>query len=352
MALFRGREGPWGNGSFWDWKFHASPAGPAVGSVVVVEGSAVGQIGSFPVRVMVGGKELLGAHDHDLIIDPRHRSMKSIFELTQARPHINAGRGIAFLYGCAPADNAKLFKGLAHAEGVAAIPQMRRRIDLTRTFERRLPVAWLARPAAACANRLWARPAGRRPPLPEGVRATRLERFDARFDALWRRCRDDYAVMTVRDASTLNWRFVDIPNHPHHLLCIERGDQVLGYAVLLEEGGERACAQIVELVTPKDAEPFVASELIARCIEWAGAGKTSSLQCWMFPHCHLRRPLLEAGFFPDEAEGYELIVRRTFLENPVPGDPEPPPGQPDETLRDLLRDPRSWFLSIGDADLF
>lgn len=352
--LFKGKEGPWADAQFWDWKFLHNPAGTSVGSVVEADGRAVGQIGSFPVRFVVQGREALVAHDHDMIVAPEQRSLRTFFDLVQARPHINSAMAIDFLYGCAPQENAELLINLAGAESVTTIPLMRRRLDFKSALRQRLGKP-LASPLAAIVNSLFLR-LSPPPPLPAGLQLRALERFDERFDTLWGKTRQDYRIMALRDARYLNWRFVEVPRLTHHILCIESadGDEVLGYAVLLPGEEPRRLAQITELITPQGSDPSVAATLIAHALQWAREQGASSLQCWMLPHTHLRQPLLDAGFFPDEDPDYQLVIRRTYLENPPAGDP-PDPGHASGAERpsaELLLDPQSWFLSIGDADLF
>lgn len=351
-ALFAGQEGPWADPRFWDWKFSANPAGESVGSVVEADGQAVGQVGSFPVRFVVRGQEILVAHDHDMIIAPEQRTLRTLFDVAQSRMHITAAVGIEFLYGCAPEENARVLRSLIKAERVAALPLMRRRLSLEPALRRRLG-SFLAPPLAAALDRVFLRSAKMRS-LPAGLRLREIQCFDHRFDDLWREIRCDYQVMAIRDTLYLNWRYVDVPGLEHRIACVESDDAVLGFAVFLPGEAPRRLAQITDLVTPIGADPGIAENLVAKCLEWARETGESSVQCWMMPHCHLRGTLLDAGFFADEVEGYQLLIRRTFIEDPVDGDPPDtrPAGAAGRVPAEVLLDAESWFLSIGDADLF
>jgi hypothetical protein len=74
----------------------------------------------------------------------------------------------------------------------------------------------------------------KRPP-PRGtadVRIATIEQFDETFDEFWRRVRDKYPAMTVRDRAFLQWRFAGMGNRRYDILVARSTDGMLGYAVV------------------------------------------------------------------------------------------------------------------------
>jgi hypothetical protein len=64
------------------------------------------------------------------------------------------------------------------------------------------------------------------------LRLESLERFDARFDALWERAKPQLGIAVRRDAEYLNWRYVAMPTHRHErLAAITARGEAAGYVV-------------------------------------------------------------------------------------------------------------------------
>ncbi|MGQ0734420.1 MAG: hypothetical protein ACT4QD_12275 [Acidobacteriota bacterium] len=65
-----------------------------------------------------------------------------------------------------------------------------------------------------------------------GLTVREVERFSDAHDRLWRQVQVDYPVAVVRDASYLNWKYVDQPGQSFIRLELCRSAQVLASAVL------------------------------------------------------------------------------------------------------------------------
>jgi GNAT superfamily N-acetyltransferase len=358
QRLFAHRSGPWAEVGFWEWQYQHNPAGSSIGSVLEMAGRPRGQIGSFPVRFRLAGRSLRVAHDHDLVIAPEARSLLALRALLQARAQINALADIPFLYGCVPKENAAMLESLAGAQSVAPIPQLRCRLDVEPALTRRLRLPRVAARILAAPLNRQARWRRRHLPLPEGLHWEEFEQLDGRTDRLWRQLRNDYPLQAVRDARYLNWRYRQLPGPHHRFFALLQPDgELAGLCVVRPGRGDARPAQITELLAPSTAPDALWTALIRHCLEWARARREVSIQCWMFSHCPAHRHLLTAGFFSEETPDYRLLVRPTFQEWRLPGDPPPPAaGSPAaawaETVRTTAREMSSWYLSIGDADLF
>lgn len=69
-----------------------------------------------------------------------------------------------------------------------------------------------------------------RPNIPRGVRFSKTEFFDARFDDLNQAAAESGAVFVSRDSAALKWRFLDNPRKYTIRTC-SLGDTLLGYTV-------------------------------------------------------------------------------------------------------------------------
>ncbi len=187
----------------------------------------------------------------------------------------------------------------------------------------------LAAPAMTAADRLAL------PPLiaATGVACVRLERFDARADAIWEACRRDYAVMARRDGAALRWRFDDAPGaaaYRRYLLL--RGGRPLGYFVLRESVEARRGlhrALLVDFLCPRRWQAV----LLAHAVVAARRTGAVVLQC-LCPAPAAGRALAATGFA--RRPGQRLMVHI----------------RPDaEESFAHLRDPSRWFVTFADSDL-
>jgi len=92
----------------------------------------------------------------------------------------------------------------------------------------------LLRVAVAGAAWAWQRSArGVRRAMSPRRRLTRrlIERFASEYDQLWARLRDQYRCAIVRDASYLNWKYVEQPGLQFRRLELREDDQVRGVCV-------------------------------------------------------------------------------------------------------------------------
>ena len=81
-------------------------------------------------------------------------------------------------------------------------------------------------------------------PVPRGLRARlagwrveRVERFDERFDDLFRRVRGDYGLLVVRDARWLAWRYGECPDVEYATWAVSRRGRMVGWGVFRREEG-------------------------------------------------------------------------------------------------------------------
>jgi hypothetical protein len=221
-------------------------------------------------------------------------------------------------------------------EQIAPLETLAFVIDGTAVVAHKLPrvAAVLAGPALTIRQRIqhWR---GRRT---GGTYAAReIERFGAAHDELWSRVKSRYSVAVVRDASYLNWKYVQQPGQDFLRLELRSGDQVRAVAVLAfqEPGGPYPYrrAQLTDIVVPTDDHDLVWAvfDEVRRASQERGA----DLILFDVISVPLVREALRFGFF-------RRTPTRVLLVSV--GD------QPTEPAL-LARDARNWLITRGDSDI-
>jgi acyl transferase domain-containing protein len=168
--------------------------------------------------------------------------------------------------------------------------------------------------------------------------ARAINRFDAPHDRLWQSASQSVTCAVVRDASYLNWKYVQQP-----------GQEFLKIDLLDARGELRAVAVwmfrdpdahyqyrrgfLVDFVASLDDEETVQHALAAAC-DAAVAQGVDALLCHHID-ARLTKALRACGFHLRQPERFLLV------------DPGPLDGGP----RDAVLSPDCWFVTQGDSDI-
>jgi GNAT superfamily N-acetyltransferase len=149
-----------------------------------------------------------------------------------------------------------------------------------------------------------------------------LDRFDPDAGELWRSTAA--ANQFVRDASFLNWRYVDSPRD-YRRFGAYRGEELRGFAVVghtVKHGVSSGF--LADLVAPDEPERLA---LLRRCAEELGPGTDALIA--LVPRGY-RRSFLRAGFVPTHKR--IRFVGKSLDGRAVPG--------------------TNWHFTLGDFDFF
>jgi hypothetical protein len=164
-----------------------------------------------------------------------------------------------------------------------------------------------------------------------------VDRFGERHDELWKRASRDITCGVVRDASYLNWKYVDQPGQRFLRLEICEGRELRGVAIwMFREADEHyryRRALLVDLVTPLSDHGPLRQVIRAACSSATSAG-ADALLCHHVGG-HLTDALRDCGFHLRTPERFLLI------------DPGPLSG----TARKLALSADNWFVTQGDSDI-
>jgi hypothetical protein len=324
---------------YCQWKYNDNPAGTAISSVAHDQGKIIGQIGIIPIRFYANGREIIGVQEVDFLIEEEHRTLGVLYQLSKLRSRIYAQNNIAFCYGFTSPDTSVIAQKALNFVSVGSIPRLVKVLDVRPFFQKKIPSRALANILSTIAN-IGLRSIYRaKATIPPGTRLQVINHFDERFDAFWDSIKNDYAIMTVRDSSYLNWRYVLPPDVDYKILSLENiaGGKVLGYIVLGTKFRHVPTGYIVDLVAPRESAGEVSRILLAIAIQEFRQQNMAMVVCWMFRHCHYFFELAKLGFRYRQEKHRDFVVEMLNPHN-------------FGFSSDLLSQTQSWYTTIGDSD--
>ena len=249
----------------WHWQWHCDPRLDEPGYRGVVaewQGNIIGSVSCMPAGLYIAGESAPAVWLTDVRIDWGlvRQAMKDLRRRGERKSPEFSGGIAAAMFNHPSAGRIQLGKHIA--EEMMTIGERAGFTEMpgAANFMRRTSFKWPLRKslgeiaggfAGAIAD--LAIPRVPRPLLT-------IQKFDAefddRFDRLFDRARNEYAAVTLRDSTVLNWHYREHPDTSYDAFVIERGNEVRGYLVLKAyERKGRLIARIVDLLTERgDAE--------------------------------------------------------------------------------------------------
>jgi hypothetical protein len=316
----------------WQWMFIDSARRLAVEPRFWIhreEERIVGQMGSIPVRLHVSGDELeTGWLVDTMVLEPyRHLAIgaRLMLEAHDDQPFsLSLGqsaemREIQFRLGWKQVAPLQIAQLLVRPENVlkGKLPA---------------PAAW----AAGIGLRATSIVRGWRTDAP-ALTVQTIDRFAERHDALWKDSSRDLGCAVVRDASYLNWKYVDQPGQRFVRLDVIDGAELIGVVVwmLREPDGQFRYrrAFLVDVVTPLSRSTRLRQLVSAACAE-ASKWDVDALLCQHIDG-RLTDALRSCGFHLRRPERFLLVD---------------PGGLPAEQSAAVLS-AQNWFVTHGDSDI-
>jgi len=309
----------------WQWQYDQNPGAPG-GPVIWVarEGQTViGQYATMPVRLAVHGTEVDAAWGTDVMVAPERQRQGIGDQLLRVWDR-NAGASI----GLGLSDSSRGLLAKLRWPNLGPIPALVK--PLSRRALRRptwpVPINRFVSYVTLPFVRLVSRPR----PLEGEVRA--IHSFDARFTALWERVSARFAFAVRRDASYLNWKYVQPPHVRYQMAALERDGEVAGYVVYrhrIEPLGR--VTRLVDFLAEPD-DPTAMLTLLRWVDREARAADSDKIRTWV-THEGYRRALRKSGYFSQRST-IELVAKVNAV--PVPGD--------------YYQSADAWHVTIGDSD--
>lgn len=316
----------------WRWMFVASAERLGVQPRFWVhrdDGKIVAQMGSIPVRLKVGTDHLDTGWLVETMVREEYRK-KAI----GSRLMVEAHEEQPFSLSLGQTAEMREIQYRLGWKNVAPLQTAQALVRARNVLKAKLPspLGWAAGAtidsSSALARRL-------RPRRRFAVRS--IDRFDERHDRLWDRVAPEYTTAVVRDASYLNWKYVDQPGQDLMRLEFSDKGEVVAVAIwaLREPDGIYGYrrALLYDLVTPL-FNPALLRDVIANaCVPALDAG-ADALVC-LHISTRLTAALRACGFAIRQPTRHLLV------------DPGPLSGR----TRDGVLASDAWFVTQGDSDI-
>ncbi|MGE0374272.1 MAG: GNAT family N-acetyltransferase [Planctomycetaceae bacterium] len=314
----------------FDWMYRSNPDGEAA-LWFVRNGSGVvaGFAAALPRRMLVQGQQRTCWNCADLSVLPQFRRNGLAVRLRQAaRAGVEQGQ-VDFLYAHPNAAAA----GAHEKAGNLAVGQMVRYARPLRSaayLDHLLRSRTLSRAAAAVIDPVLRLSGGgvfHR--MAHRVRIVNHCRFDERFDVLFERYAAAAAVLGIRDAGYLNWRYTENPMYATHAVLAEDEGRLCGYLLFMRTDDQL----LVKDVFPP-CDPGVLRDLVSAVIREGFRQEMQSVSVTLLEGSPVLSVFEEFGFSlrPDRS--------RMFAYAPT----ECP-------FREDVLQAKSWFLTVGDRDV-
>lgn len=312
----------------WRWQYLDNPATAPSGPEIWVareDGTLLGQYASMPVRLQWGDREVRSSWGMDVFLSPAARGKGVGARLFTAwSDHVEVALGLGLT-----ASSYGLFQKLGYAD-VGPVPFYYRILDPRAVAARRVGPRW-----AGMAGRIlglgWRLRHRERPRHAPDVVVRPVERFDARYDALWERAGASYAMCVRRDSAYLDWKYVHCPHRRYEIAEASRGGALAGFAVSRHEEHRGVRLGWIVDVFADAGDHAVRDALIGHVLEGfrrAGVARAQAFALSAAVGSDLARRGFRRGDSP-----MQFCVRAR-----VPSDA-------------VLADTRRWHVMFGDSDM-
>lgn len=159
------------------------------------------------------------------------------------------------------------------------------------------------------------------------------------MDAFWKKIKNKYKIIGVRNAEYLLWRYIDMPYRKYKIFACGCEKNITGYVVgrITEVAGMK-CGMIVDFIVEPD-EANVAMALLKKIEQYFVSENVGLMGCLMQEHFEEAIYLKKFKFFKCpkfmEPQPFPIIYRKF---NEFEG-------------QELFSDFSNWFFTMGDYDV-
>lgn len=317
----------------FEWSYYQNPFGQPRAWLAIDETSSrtIGMVAAFPRKLLVQGKPVLGWNGGDTSIDTEFRTLGVAIKLRRAvQAPVDNGE-MALLYSH-PVDRmrAVLEKIGHHTIGTFARHGAILRTEplVQKILGRNLASAMLAGIANVFPPLQWSM---RFASAPWRLHLQREKKFGNEFDELFSCAPKRHAVLNVRDAEFLHWRFVQNPLvRDFQIYRCETEGKLRGYAVI---GIENNAARVLDYLI--EGEFKMTRALLLQLIRQMRAQRIPTLAVRGMDASEIVREARKLGFWFQDRKDAGVAVY----------------AAKNSPLAATLHDERSWFMTQADRDV-
>jgi GNAT superfamily N-acetyltransferase len=335
----------------WIWQYQSNPFGRLIG-IADCRGLVVGQMAWVPLRMKVGKRIIMGSQAVDLVVHPKFRRQGIFLKIGQFLAKEAEKEGNEVVYGFpnrqAHAGHLKYgwfnvcevpvlvkplnFNGSVLSES-SHFPQLLKKskllVRLMATALQTTLITFSFFSRALSPIRLKSNDS-------QDDRVRMIESFDSRFDDFWEVVSKDYITVVCRDKEFLNWRYSKRPQAKYVVLVVEGNDRIRGYIVLWTDD-RKGLGCVVDILADLNHRDAIRS-LLLKAVEYFRNRKIDLVTCWMLKGNSSAKVyygmLREQGFVPLYWWSNPLIARLNLS----------------NLAQKYIRDPRNWYITMGDSD--
>jgi hypothetical protein len=317
----------------WHWKFDRCPRG-ALKIIYVLEdeGRIVGQYANIPIDMVYKGQTVLGAQPVDVAIQSDYRGPRQIMRLFQTQPPLARNSGIRFGFGFPNEAVYPVGKKVLGYRDIGKVVMMRVYLNpllLLAKIWGTPKILELFRPVTKRIGRiLFAR---RWRTREKTHTVEKITTFDERFEGFWDRMIDTYPVMVSRDRDYLNWRYTERPDAKYTIFTVLHNDDIQGFVVLSLQQENMLQGLVVDLLA---ADEKSTETLLKKAMAYFLDKGVDMVSSWAWPGTTLFHVLKKIRFLQkhDAAPLVCMIFDEQNIDEP------------------FVRDPKNWYVTMGDSD--
>lgn len=287
--------------AIWNWRYHQNPYDQELYSYVAeLDGQIVSHYGAAPIKLMIKGQPVDSALYIDAMTAADASGHKLFRRLGLILEHELRQKEYYALLAFPNEVSHRLFTYDLGWQDVVELPMLK----LNKTELRGHPKL----SSAICL----------------------IKTVDSRFDELLQALAHRYPVWTSREQRYLQWRYIDNSKYDYTIHAYEENNRLLGYYVVkpFMNGYD-----IMDVVADSHEREV---ELLDHFLADAGRSNFDEVNAW-FPVRHPLHHFLERRGFSNQAPVVYMMVK---MINRV------------EWHGPDLCDPRSWYYTMGDSDVF
>ena len=319
----------------WKWMFAESARRVGVDPRVWIfreQDEIVAHMGAIPVRLKVGGETHIVPWLVDTMVAKTHRDRALGSELI-----LQAKEDCPFSLSLGQTAYVRQILERLGWKQIAPLKTFTYLLRPHRVAKGKLRIPGLREGAAAAllAKQLWQNKS--RGEMDGRLVSREVSRFGAEHDDLWSRVANHYTCAVVRDASYLNWKYVDQPGQDFVRLEIHRDNDLVGVVVVQVRPPDSVYPYSRGFVVDMVVDPTDRGAVLGAC----DAATTSlrdrgaDLAVFYLINDALEQRIREFGFWEREPTRYLWMVADTLNNSQV----------------SILKQPDSWLITMGDSDI-